>query len=138
MSNKAYRWVLVVLWMIVIFAFSAQPHSGAVTEKYFGAANVPIRKAAHMTEYAILFSLCRWAALGTVNGLILRRWAPLLISALYACSDEFHQNFVPGRSATASDVLVDCSGASLAWLLILAWQKVSVVRKQKISGPGLD
>jgi VanZ family protein len=127
-AKKYVRWLFVVIWMGVIFAFSAQPHSGAVTEKYLGSANVPVRKASHMAEYAILFSLCRWAAVGTIDGVLLLRWLPLMISALYACSDEYHQSFVPGRSASGSDVLVDCSGACLAWLLIIAREKLSAGR----------
>lgn len=47
--------------MIVIFAFSHQPYSGKVTEKYFGGANVPIRKMGHVTEFMVLFLLVRWA-----------------------------------------------------------------------------
>ncbi|MFX7824800.1 VanZ family protein, partial [Acinetobacter baumannii] len=76
-NQKRYiRWLFVVLWMGVIFAFSAQPHSGAVTEKYFGSANVLIRKASHMSEYARLRALSRWAVFGTTNGAFIRRWLP--------------------------------------------------------------
>jgi VanZ family protein len=32
-------------------------------------------------------------------------------------TDEFHQSFVPGRSATITDVMVDSTGALIAWLL---------------------
>ena len=33
---------------------------------------------------------------------------------LYACTDEFHQSFVPGRVAAVHDVLIDSAGAWLA------------------------
>jgi len=61
MPSKLVRWSCVVVWMIVIFAFSHQPYSGKVTEKYFGGANVPIRKMGHVTEFMVLFLLVRWA-----------------------------------------------------------------------------
>ena len=34
----------------------------------------------------------------------------LILSVLYAFSDEFHQSFVPGRDATLKDVLYDTAG----------------------------
>ncbi|MBQ3466792.1 MAG: VanZ family protein, partial [Oscillospiraceae bacterium] len=43
-----------------------------------------------------------------------RRWPAfltgLLFCFLYACSDEFHQLFVPGRAGMFSDVLIDTVG----------------------------
>lgn len=45
----------------------------------------------------------------------------LLLSSLYAISDEYHQTFVPGRNGTLADVLVDGVGMVLAlgiWLLV--------------------
>lgn len=35
----------------------------------------------------------------------------LFICLLYAVTDEFHQSFIPGRTAMVSDVLVDFSGS---------------------------
>ena len=40
-----------------------------------------------------------------------------IFCALYACSDEFHQYFVPGRSCKFFDVCVDSSGAFFGALL---------------------
>ena len=47
-------------------------------------------------------------------------------SLLYACSDELHQYFVPGRSATVRDILIDCIGIVLsvgacAVVQLLSW-----------------
>ena len=39
------------------------------------------------------------------------------ISFLYACSDEIHQLFVPGRSGNILDVLIDTVGASVGVLV---------------------
>ena len=41
----------------------------------------------------------------------------LLICFLYACSDEFHQLFVYGRSAEIKDVLIDSFGSLTSILL---------------------
>ena len=35
----------------------------------------------------------------------------IAIATLYAASDEWHQSFVPSRSASIVDVLIDCVGA---------------------------
>ena len=42
---------------------------------------------------------------------------PLLFSMLYACSDELHQLFVPGRFCAFKDVMIDSSGAFVGILL---------------------
>jgi VanZ family protein len=45
----------------------------------------------------------------------------LLLTFLYGCLDEFHQYFVPGRTADPLDLLADAAGGSLVvaaiWLL---------------------
>lgn len=41
----------------------------------------------------------------------------LIISIIYAISDEVHQLFVPGRFSTIKDVLIDCIGILLAILI---------------------
>lgn len=115
---------MVILWMVVIFAFSHQPYSGAVTEPYLGMLNVPVRKLAHITEYAVLFILVRRAidlSLPTKRkkSAFVNIFA-FLIAFLYALSDEWHQSIVPGRSATFSDVCVDMCGAAAGFLVALA------------------
>ena len=69
---------------------------------------------AHFTEYAILgilFYFFYRQILPQKNGLRLFVLA-ILSSFLYACTDEIHQLFVPGRSGQFTDVLVDTLGAS--------------------------
>ena len=44
----------------------------------------------------------------------------ITLSFLYACTDEIHQIFVPGRSAQFRDVLIDTLGAIFGCLLIHA------------------
>lgn len=115
-------WIAVCVWIAVIFLFSNQPHSGAVTEAYLGDANVPVRKLAHMTEYAILFLLTRYAVsvseFSSGWGLTRLSVASYMFSLGNALFDEWHQSLVPGRSATLSDAAVDMCGAMLAWVVI--------------------
>lgn len=79
-----------------------------------------VRKTAHFTEYAILgvlFYLFYRQILPQKNGLQLFILA-ILSSFLYACTDEIHQLFVPGRSGQFTDVLVDTLGASFGCLIL--------------------
>ena len=115
-------WSAVAVWVMVIFLFSNQAHSGAVTEAYLGDANVPIRKLAHITEFAILFLLTRYAVSTCEfsNGwentrLSLSAYMFTLGNAFF---DEWHQSMVPGRSSTLSDATVDMCGAMIAWVVI--------------------
>jgi VanZ family protein len=117
--NRAFRWLLVLLWMGVIYAFSDQARSGELTEKIFGVFNLLVRKSAHMAEYGILFGLTRWASMaGDRPSAMVPGFAAFCVSLLYAISDEWHQSFVPGRSAKPMDVVVDMAGVMIAAFML--------------------
>lgn len=131
--------VLVLACMYMIFSFSAQPavQSGEIsgglclrivenTNELFhlnmleqtvaqiaDTMEYPIRKAAHMTEYAILAILCFAFYAGILQNQAAMCAAAFFTAALYACTDEWHQYFVPGRSAQVSDVCIDAAGAAI-------------------------
>jgi VanZ family protein len=78
-----------------------------------------IRKSGHFTEYFILSLLLLHALRAGTRDFSLR-WAliAILIVAGYASLDEFHQSFVPGRTAAVTDVLLDTCGGAAAQLLV--------------------
>ena len=89
------------------------------------------RKAAHFTMYFVLGV----SAANTLSQFMKKRSINLLFLSvafcvLYALSDEFHQYFVPGRSAMLTDVLIDGSGAFLGSVLFLNIRKSVVKRRQ--------
>lgn len=152
--KKGLSWALCLLWMGVIFGMSAMPgdvsgeQSGTITRIFlsvvsflFGeraAGAVPIdtlefliRKAAHMTEYAILFGLYCHAL--RVSGAKHTARTALLMSAAYAASDEFHQSFTDGRGPSPVDVCIDTAGASLALLLRTAVLKIREKKNLRVS-----
>ena len=78
---------------------------------YADKIELPVRKLAHMTEYCIL-TICISFPLYVygVRGFWLFLLAGLL-SAGFACTDEFHQSVVSGRGPSKRDVLIDSTGA---------------------------
>lgn len=142
--------ILAVMWMTVIFTFSAQTReeSSTVSESFSdrlvnatgllfhlhideerlreiaNAMEHIVRKGAHMTEYAILAALL-YVWLGRWRQQRLRRYGlAVMLAAVYACSDEIHQLFVEGRAGMVSDVLIDSAGAVLGLGILILIQSL--------------
>lgn len=142
--------VAAVLWMVVIFLFSSQPadestqtslrveravctliipgYTWKTPEEQTALAErieFPVRKGAHMTEYAILAVLLLGILAGeSIEGRTVV-WS-VILTALYASTDEFHQLFVPGRSGQLRDVLIDTCGAAIGVLVFYGiWRSIA-------------
>ena len=123
-------WVPVIVWVILMFLGSTDYLSGAQTSRFLTPflvwlnphisyrsieiVHVVVRKLGHVTEYAVLAVLL-WRAfrLGT-HWQINLSMLFLIVSmacALFAISDEWHQSFIPSRTPSARDVLIDIAGA---------------------------
>lgn len=133
------RWIygaLCILWMFVIFGMSnaqgEESQGMSDTIVIFLSKILPfvtyndtwtylVRKLAHFSEYALL-GILYYQFLSTYHQLHGKELV-LLISCvfLYACSDEFHQLFMDGRSGQFKDVLIDTSGGACG---ILLWHGV--------------
>ena len=130
---------LMLCWMVVIFMFSAEPDtesselSGSVSYRIVSVVNTitashwdidyPVRKCAHMSEYAIL-TLLGFLTFSFLYGR--RRFLiPIGVTFLYACTDEFHQLFVPGRAGRFTDVLIDTTGGIIMLLFIALVTRVA-------------
>ena len=145
--NFLKYWLPVLVWMVLIFTVSGDTrsfqHSSRIIEPvirwlfpYLADDTIHLlvflaRKAAHVTEYALL-GLLVWRALRKPTLAYPRPWRwsqagiALLWAALYASSDEIHQLFVPHREGRFHDVVIDTSGAALALLalwLLGKWRK---------------
>lgn len=163
-----------VFFMVVIFIFSSQPaeESSAESSKivhlllysleyirkiefsseeflyWADRIHTPIRKIAHMTEYAVLVCTILipaliqnrehlWGELAKektiwkypFNKKILRKIClrSILVTMIYASTDEFHQLFVDGRSGEVKDVLIDTCGAVLGVFGILLLWKIRIL-----------
>ena len=88
------------------------------------AIDYPIRKAAHMTEYAAMGILAFAFLAGYMQKNAKTYLTALLTAALYATSDEIHQLFVPGRAGKFTDVCIDTVGALFGLLVLFLLQKL--------------
>lgn len=115
------KWMPVLAWALIIFGFSTSYFSAESTSKFIepilrflmpgaSAATIAlghafVRKAAHFTNYAILFWLL-------VSGpMRARPYRAFGICVIYALLDEGHQMFVPNRGPSLYDVALDSTGA---------------------------
>ena len=110
-----FKYLLLPLaWSAVIFFLSAQPSLPG--SKVF-VADFIIKKTAHLSEFAILFWCWWYFGYRTAGKKVAHYWwLILLVCLIYALLDEYHQSFVPGRTATWRDVGFDFLGSSLACL----------------------
>lgn len=132
-----YLLILVVIWMLIIFLFSSQNKEKSkktsdgfiikvcnifiskklskkdkerLTKKYHFIA----RKLAHFSIYFILgILLISLLMKYNINYPVLKS---IIGCLLYASSDEFHQIFVKGRTASIKDVLIDTCGSIIGIL----------------------
>lgn len=142
MNRKIYI-VLSICWMIFIFYMSNQPSTvsssqsggfinmlcnipiiGIVVETLMkiGLAEFLIRKSAHIFLYFVLAILLYMAVKGRSN--IKDYSLAFILTTLYACTDEFHQLFIPGRSGEFRDILVDSTGALIGLVLVFLISKI--------------
>lgn len=126
-SPELRQWMPIIIWAAAIFIFSTQGFSAANTSRvispvlrwavpgisiaWLDLANTLIRKAAHFTEYGVLF----WLLIrGPMRG---RPLVAMAICVAYAMTDEGHQIFVAGRTASMYDVALDSTGAMFSGFL---------------------
>ncbi|MCR5467440.1 MAG: VanZ family protein [Lachnospiraceae bacterium] len=135
--------VLAIIWMAVIFSFSAKDADSSTAESnvvglavghifvpgfdnmseeeqlaFADKIEYPVRKTAHMTEYAVLCALFAGALYDKEH----RRKTLALafgLTVCYAVTDEIHQFFVPGRACQFTDVLIDSAGGFISTVLIV-------------------
>ncbi len=91
-----------------------------------------VRKTAHLTLYLILgaFALLHFSTYSRLT-LILKVFSSLLLSVLYAVSDEYHQTYILGRSGEIRDVIIDSLGAVIGILIVLVIYKIFKAIKNK-------
>jgi len=113
-----------------------------IFQRWFG----PISDGAWATFHHLLRKTGHFIGYGTVGFTFLRAWLYTLVrrgprallawrleasilaifsTAIVASCDEFHQTFIPSRTGTPQDVLLDTTGATVLCLLVwlLCWNR---------------
>ena len=133
--HRPSRYGPLIVWVALIFIGSGDLLSAAHTsivvrfahwlfpqssEATLATIHFVVRKGGHLTEYAILALLAARAFLTSSHELLRNRWFwfALLVVVVYALSDEFHQSFVPSRTASIYDSMIDCVGGLTALILL--------------------
>jgi VanZ family protein len=100
------------------------PIIGIVVENLMkiGLAECLIRKSANIFLYFVLSILLYKAIKGRSN--IKDYSLAFILTTLYACTDEFHQLFIAGRSGEFRDILVDSIGALIGLVLVFLISKI--------------
>lgn len=137
-------WIAAVLWLIVIAIESTTYLSAHTTSRilypllhfFFRINHVQfehwhfyIRKGGHVFGYALLsfllFRAWRETLPSVKNAKWTLRWATIAVlgTALVASLDEWHQSYIPSRTGTPRDVLLDTCAGIAAQILIFLWIK---------------
>ena len=109
-------------------------------QQYIDRLSYPVRKGAHMTEYAVLgiflmettysfrFDKIRKKKGKRRKGFFGQLFWSFNIGALYACAGEYHQLYVANRAGQARDVLFDIAGLCVGLMAAYLIQKIRVWR----------
>jgi VanZ family protein len=135
--SRLWRYAPLVLWMAVIFFASTGQFSASntailiqpllrwffpnISDERVALFHFLVRKAGHFTEYAVLALLAARAFRASSHTTLRRGWflAALLLVCVYALSDEYHQSFVPTRTASIYDSLIDMAGGLMGLVFSL-------------------
>ena len=103
-----------VIYSIAIIYFSNQPQAPNIVNIFWG-----FDKILHLSAYLLYYISSIFFINGINKSLIKSKLEiySILLSALFAISDEFHQYFIPGRSAEFGDILADIIGILLGFTI---------------------
>lgn len=141
-AGRLWRYGPVVVWAaFVLFASSANFSASntsriirplllwlfpGIAESSIQQVHFLVRKAAHFSEYAILALLTARAVRTSRLAALKRSWWPasFVFVAAVALVDEYHQSFLPSRTGTIYDSLLDMTGGAVALTCLAIWLAV--------------
>jgi VanZ family protein len=140
-------WLPVVIGICIILiesteAFGSDHTSGPLRRIYesifgpigtarWGLVHHYIRKTGHFFAYGFigLAWLRAWWKTLPRSRFLPDAILALLGTALVASCDEFHQTFLPNRTGTPWDVLIDCTGAIVMQVLVYSFMRTFKPKK---------
>jgi VanZ family protein len=144
-ARTLLSWLPTFAWLCLLAAFSTDTfsaeHTGSIlwkivhavysgiSPRQFEILHFLVRKTAHFTFYGLLsvFAYYSWKFTLPARQSWTFRWCglALAVTLLAASLDEFHQSFVPSRTASPRDVMLDVLGAcffQLVLALVVTWR----------------
>jgi len=133
------RYAPLVIWLAFITIASSDQFSANNTSRFIGPLVLWLfpntspeqmatihfftRKLAHFSEYALLGLLAARAFRSSPSSTISSHWfkISILLVVGYALLDEYHQSFVPSRTASIFDSFIDIAGGLTA-LVVVRWR----------------
>jgi VanZ family protein len=107
-----------MVWMSLIFYLSSIPGDQLGPDTL--VVNM-LKKSGHAFIFGVLAALYLYALKGRIALLETQRslyLLSLILTLLYALSDEYHQSFTPGRHSSGKDVFIDVCGAFTALVIL--------------------
>ncbi len=100
---------------------------GTVSNAEWDVIHHYIRKSGHFIGYGLigLAWLRAWWMSLPHSRFLPDAFLALMGTALIASADEFHQSFLPNRTSTPWDVLIDCSGAITLQLMVYIFMRIN-------------
>ncbi len=138
-------WIAAILWLILIAIESTALLSASNTSRIlypllhyifridwmrFEYWHFYIRKGGHVVGYATLSILLFRAWRATLPDMSNAKWTPrwstiaILGTILVASLDEWHQTFIPSRTGTWKDVVLDTCAGIAGQILIIFWYRI--------------
>ena len=139
--SRLWRYGPLVLWLLFISFASTAEFSAVNTntilrpivlwfyptlsEAKVAAIHFLLRKLGHFSEYAVLGFLARRAFITSSRAWLRQHWfeSALLLLVIYALLDEYHQSFVPSRSASIYDSMIDVAGGLTVLLIFKLYER---------------
>lgn len=152
-SKTISRYLPLLLWMVFISFASTGNLSAGNTSRIIGplvlwlfpntspetmlVIHMTTRKIAHFLEYALLGILAARAFRGSPREALRARWflVSLVLVVVYALIDEYHQSFVPSRSGSIYDSLIDMAGGLTALIVVSRRDRSSLRRRRASNSP---
>lgn len=135
LRGRVWRYAPLIVWTGVVLFASTGAASMSQTSRFirpllhFLFPTAPeetlavyhgyIRKAAHLTEYAILAFFAARAFSNSSKTVLRNHHLVFAFSVVLfiACTDEYNQSFNPARTGSPYDVLLDCAGGASMFLI---------------------
>lgn len=136
-------WLPVLLAIVMITIESTEPFGadhtsrplrwlfehlfGPVTNAHWDHVHHLMRKTGHFVGYGLvaLTWLRAWWLTLPKSGFLKDAGLALASTAVIAASDEIHQSFLPNRTSSIWDVMIDCSGAVAMQLVVFVFLRMT-------------